>query len=83
MTLTELAPCPYISITNVYLEDSNMFARFDEIPSLSVENIKKKPKRRMDGRIKWKQYTPTNTVCRGYNNGTCVGPIAQSIERLF
>ena len=38
------APSPYFSIINVYLEDINVFARFDEIPSLPVENIKEKPK---------------------------------------
>ena len=45
MTLVELAPSPYFSMINVYLEDINVFARFDEIPSLPVENIKEKPKR--------------------------------------
>ena len=40
ITLTELALSPYFSIINVYLEDINVFARFDEIPSLPVENIK-------------------------------------------
>ena len=39
-----MAPSPYFSIMNVCLEDINVFARFDEIPSLPVENIKEKPK---------------------------------------
>ena len=73
MTLVELAPSPYFSMINVYLEDINVFARFDEIPSLPVENIKEKPKRRrrMDAKMDiwtWKQYTPTNTVCMGYKD---------------
>ena len=44
ITLIELAPSPYFSIMNVYLEDINVFARFDEIASLPDENIKEKTK---------------------------------------
>ena len=36
ITLTELAPSPLYSNTNVHLVDSNAFAKPDEIPSLSV-----------------------------------------------
>ena len=43
ITLTELAPSPYFSIINVHLVDTNVFAKFDEIPSLPVQ-VKKKPK---------------------------------------
>ena len=41
ITLIELAPSPYFSITciNVHLVDINVFAKFDEIPSLPVEVI--------------------------------------------
>ena len=46
ITLIELAPSPYFSMINVYLEDINVFARFDEIPSLPVEIIREKAKRR-------------------------------------
>ena len=38
LTLTEFAPSPYFSITNVHLVDNNKFAKCDEIPSLSVQN---------------------------------------------
>ena len=44
ITLSELAPSPYFSITNVHLVDINVFAKFDEIPSLPVQAIKEKPK---------------------------------------
>ena len=44
LTLIELAPSPYFSTINVYLEDINVFVRFDDIPSLTVANIKEKPK---------------------------------------
>ena len=48
-----------------------MFARLDEIPSLPVENIKEKPKRRgrtdrTDGQRE-NSIPPTNTFCRVYN----------------
>ena len=37
ITLTELAPSPYFSIINVHHVDINVFAKFDEIPSLPVQ----------------------------------------------
>ena len=40
----ELAPGPFYSNTNVHLVDINVFAKFDEIPSLPVQDIKEKPK---------------------------------------
>ena len=52
ITPTELTPSPYFSIINVQLMDIYVFAKFDEIPSLPVQDIKEKPKRhgRTDGR---------------------------------
>ena len=44
ITLSELAPNTYFSIINVHLVDTNVFTRFDEIPSLPVQVIKEKPK---------------------------------------
>ena len=44
ITLTELAPSPYFSIINIHLEDINVFAKVDEIPSLPVQDIKEKTK---------------------------------------
>ena len=44
ITPTGLAPIPYVSIINVYHVDNNVFAKFDEIPSLPVQVIKVKPK---------------------------------------
>ena len=40
----EMVPSPYFSIVNVHLVDINVFAKFDEIPSLPVQVIKEKPK---------------------------------------
>ena len=39
ITLIELAPSPYFSIINVHLVEINVFAKFDEIPSLPVQVI--------------------------------------------
>ena len=63
----------------------NVFAKFDEIPSMILEVIKKKQNvtdtrsvRRTDGRTDGRSdnvktvYPPTNTVCRGYKNTTYV-----------
>ena len=44
ITLIELAPSPYFSIINVHFVDINLFTKFDEIPALSVQDIKEKPK---------------------------------------
>ena len=38
------APNPFYSNTNVHLVDINMFAKFDGIPSLPVQDIKENPK---------------------------------------
>ena len=65
-TLKELAPNPYFSIINVHLVDINVFAKFYEIPSMSFKDIVK-PKRHGLTDVKT-VYTPTNTVCGGYNN---------------
>ena len=44
ITQTELAPGPFYSNTNVHLVDINVFAKSDEIPSLPVKILRKKPK---------------------------------------
>ena len=44
ITLTELAPSPYLSIINVHLVDINVSAKSDQIPSLPVQVIKEKRK---------------------------------------
>ena len=42
ITLPEMDPSPYFSIINVHLVNINVFAQFDEIPSLPVQVIKEK-----------------------------------------
>ena len=44
ISLTGLTPNPFYSNTNVHLVDINVFAKFDEIPSLPVQDIKENPK---------------------------------------
>ena len=44
MTPTELAPSPYLCIINVHLVDIKVFAKFDEIPPLPVQDMKEKAK---------------------------------------
>ena len=49
----------------------NVYARFDEIPFMTLKVIKKtKRNGRTDGRTDNVKtvYPPTNTVCGGYNN---------------
>ena len=41
ITLIELTPSPYCSITNINLVGVIVFAKFDEIPSLPVQDIEK------------------------------------------
>ena len=43
ITLTELAPSPSYSNTNVHLVNINVLAKFVEFPSLPVQDIKEKP----------------------------------------
>ena len=59
---------PYLLIffPNIYLVDIKVFAKFDEIPSLPVQQ-KSKRRGRTNG---WMDnvktvHTPTNTVCQG------------------
>ena len=73
-----MAPSPNIFIISICPVDMNKYARFDEIPSMTLKDIKEsKHYRRMDG---WTDgqtegktdnvttvYPPTNTVCGGYN----------------
>ena len=61
--------------------DMNVYARFDEIPSLILEDIKKTKRLRTDARTDgWTDnvktvYPPTNTVCGGgggYNKSNII-----------
>ena len=66
-----LAPSPYFFIVSIFLVIINMFARFNEIPSITFKIFGKKTKHyKMDTRRMHSQsnnmktiYPPTNTVC--------------------
>ena len=51
ITLIELAPSPYFFVLSICLAYMNMFARFDENPGMTLQDIKKtKRYGRTDGR---------------------------------
>ena len=51
ITLIELAPSPYFFVLSICLAYINMFARFDENPALTLQDIKEtKRYRRTDAR---------------------------------
>ena len=74
ITLTELAPSPYFFVLSICLAYMNMFARFDENPAITLQDIKEtkcygRTDTRMDGRTdgQRKNSIPTtNKVCGGY-----------------
>ena len=69
-----MAPSPYIFIISIGPVDMNKYARFDEIPSRTLKDIKEtKRNRRTDRRTdKVKTvYPPTNTVCGGGGGYLC------------
>ena len=39
-TIIELAPSSYLFIKSICIVDMNLFARFDEIPTMSLQDIK-------------------------------------------
>ena len=64
-----MAPSPYFFIISICPVDMNVYARFDEIPSMTLKVIKKtKRNGRTDGQTDNVKtaYPPTNTVCGGY-----------------
>ena len=50
ITLIELAPSPCFFVLSICLAYMNMFARFDENPAMTLQDIKKQKKLRTDGR---------------------------------
>ena len=46
ITLKELAPSPYFFVLSICLAYVNMFARFDENPAMTLQDIKKTKKKR-------------------------------------
>ena len=50
ITLIELAPSPYLFVKSICLAYNNMFAKFDEIPALTLQDIKERKRLRTDER---------------------------------
>ena len=82
ITLLELAPSPYVFVYSICLAYMNMFARFDENPAMTLQDIKEtKRYGRTDGQTDGRThghtnartdnvktvYPTTNKVCGGYN----------------
>ena len=69
-----MAPSPYIFIISICPVNMKKYAKFDEIPSMTLKDIKEskcygRTDGWTDGRTDVKTvYPPTNTVCRGYKN---------------
>ena len=67
-----MAPSPYIFNISIGPVDMNQYARFEEIPSMPLKDIKEtKRYGRTDGRTDNVKtvYPPTNTVCGGGGGG--------------
>ena len=62
-----MAPSPHFLIISICPVDMNVYARFNEIPSMTLKVIKKKRNGRADGRTDNVKtvYPSTNTVCGG------------------
>ena len=66
-----MTPSPYIFIISRCPVDTNKYARFDEIPSMTLKDIKEtKRYGQTDGQTDVKTvYPPTNIVCGGWGGG--------------
>ena len=69
ITLIELAPSPYFFVLSICLAYMIMFARFDENPAITLQDIKETKRygrthTRTDGQRK-NSITTTNKVCGG------------------
>ena len=79
ITLIELAPSPYFFVLSICLAYMNMFARFDENPAMTLQDIKETKRygwtdtrthAHTDARThrqRENSIPTTNKVCGGYN----------------
>ena len=63
-----MAPNPNIFNISIGPIDMNKYARFDDIPSKTLKDIKETKRYGRTDNVKT-VYPPTNTVCGGYKNG--------------
>ena len=69
ITLTELAPSPYFFVKSFCPVYMNMFAWFDEIPAMTLQDIKE-TKRYFTDRQRENSIPSTNKVCGGIKKTT-------------
>ena len=75
-----MAPSPYIFIISIGPVDMNKYARFYEIPSMILKDIKETKRYGRTDNVKT-VYPPTNTVCGGYKEN--VGKLFYSIMASY
>ena len=81
ITLIELAPSPYFFVASICLAYMNMFARFDENPAMTLQDIKEtKRYGRTDGQRE-NSIPSTNKVCGGGGGGGGGGGSIKSCGR--
>ena len=76
-----MAPSPYIFIISISPVDMNEYARFDEIPSMTLKDIKETKRYEWTDNMKT-VYSPTNTVCRGYKDANQLCRNREADQRL-
>ena len=88
ITLIELAPSPYFVVQSICLAYMNMFARFDENPAMTLQDIKETKRygrtdahtdARTHTRTTLKRYTPPQTKFAG---GIMIPNMIQFVNRL-
>ena len=63
ITLIELAPSPYFFVLSICLAYMNMFARFDENPAMTLQDVKET---KLYGRTHGRTYGRTDNMKRVY-----------------
>ena len=82
ITLIILAPSPSYSNTNVHLVDSNVFAKFDEIPSLPVQDINETCSKRQLS-LTWAQCAKVKSHFKHINGHGNQRPIIELIRAFM
>ena len=63
ITLIELAPSPYFFVESICLANMNMFARFNENPAMTLQDVKEtKRYGRTDARTDGRKHARTDNV---------------------
>ena len=88
ITLIELATSPYFFVLSICLPYLYMFARFDENPAMTLQNIKKQNV--TDGRTDAHTHgqcensiPTTNKVCGGYNKIPTTNKVCGGYNKIY